>query len=76
MNSGIKFHKSKCQILHLGWSDAAHKYKLGEERLESSPAERDLGVLVDIRLHMSEQCALAARRANRILGRIKHCITG
>ncbi|KAK4814027.1 hypothetical protein QYF61_004657 [Mycteria americana] len=51
------------------------KYKLGEERLESSPAERDLGVLVGSRLNRSQQRALAAERANPILGRIKHGIT-
>jgi len=50
-------------------SDAGHKSKLGEERLESSPAERGLGVL-----NTSQQRALAARRANRILGCIKHSI--
>ncbi|KAK4816555.1 hypothetical protein QYF61_017945 [Mycteria americana] len=50
-------------------------YKLGEERLEISPAERDLGVLVDSRPNVSEQCALAAKRANHILGCIKHSIT-
>ena len=59
----IKFSKSKCQILHLG-----HKYKLREEWLENSPAERDLGLLVDIRLNWSQQSARAAKRANRTLG--------
>jgi len=39
MINGMKFNKSKCQILHLGQSNAGDKYKLGEEWLESSPAE-------------------------------------
>ena len=71
----MKFNKSKCQILHLGWSKTGHKYKLGQEWLESSRAERDLGVLVATKLNMSHQCALAVKRANRILECIKHSIT-
>ncbi|KAK4828139.1 hypothetical protein QYF61_023937 [Mycteria americana] len=75
MINGMKCNKSKCQILHLGRSNARHRYKLGGERLEISPAERDLGVLVDSRFNRSQQCALAAKRANRVLGCIKHSIT-
>ena len=73
--NGMKLNKTKCRILHLGWSNARHKSKLGEEWLESSPAERDLGVPVDSRLYMSQQRVLAARRANCIVGCIKHSIT-
>jgi len=29
--------------LHLGWASPGYAYKLGDERLESSPTERDLG---------------------------------
>ena len=44
--SGTELNKNKCRILHLGRRKAGHKSKPGEGRLEGSPAERDLGVLV------------------------------
>ena len=71
----MKFNKDKSQVLHLGWKNCMHWYGLGADCLESSFAEKDLGVLVDKKLNLSEQRALETKLINSIPGCIRRNVT-
>jgi len=51
-------------------------YRLGDDSLESSFAERNWGILVDPKLTMSHQCTLATKKANGTLCCIKQNAAG
>ena len=67
----MRFNKSKCRVLHLGRNNRMDQYRLRDDLRERSSVDKDLSVLMDNRLTVSQQCALVAKVADGILGCIK-----
>jgi len=63
----VRFIKGKCKVLHLHQSNPRYVYRLGE-LLDSSLAEKDMGILVEKKLNLSQQCVLASWKVDGILG--------
>ena len=67
---GMAFNTAKCKVMHVGRHNPRHQYTMGGSNLETTTAERDIGVIVNSELKPSDQCAKAAKTANAVLGQI------
>ncbi|KAK4824885.1 LOW QUALITY PROTEIN: hypothetical protein QYF61_021125 [Mycteria americana] len=66
----VKFTKGKCEVLSLGRNNLT--LGLRADQLESSSAGENLGVPVDTKLTMSQQCSLMAKKAISVLASIRN----
>lgn len=70
----MRFNKAKCEVLHLYQGDSYYQYKLEDERIEHRPIEKNMGILVNGKMDMSQHCALTDQKANCVLCCIKRSI--
>ena len=49
----MKFNKAKHKVFQLGHGNFKYVYRLGNNWIESCPADKDLGIPVDGKLDMS-----------------------
>ncbi|KAJ7414402.1 hypothetical protein WISP_84381 [Willisornis vidua] len=73
--SGIRLKQlMKLEVLHFGHNNPLKYYKLDTDWLESSQTEKDLGVCIDWKLNMIQQCAQVAKKANGILACLRNSV--
>ena len=67
----LAFHPEKCKVLRLGKEKDGYTYKLGNDVLDTTTCEKDLGVEVDDDLSFTTHISKQVNKANSIMGMIR-----
>ena len=71
----MTFNQDKCKTMHIGRLNQKSDYLMNNTVLAKSTTEKDLGVNFSSDMKLSEQCGIAARKGNQLLGMIKRNIS-
>ena len=71
----MQFNTNKCKVMHVGHRNERAIYNMGNQRLEEVEEEKDLGVLIHRTLSVSNNCAVAVKKANQMAGHIYRTVT-
>ena len=64
------FNADKCKVRHFGNNNAKENYSINNTVLKVVEEEKDLGIIVQNNLKVSEQCSRSVKTANRVRGMI------
>ena len=75
LNWQLPFNVEKCKVYSIGKDKNPQPYYMNEQPLDYAKEERDLGVIADNRLKFHTHSPPAVKKANKVLGLIKHSFT-
>ena len=75
----LKFNSDKCKVLHLGRNNPKYNYFIEKNGvphvLDTTTAEKDLGVIIDPELKFDEHISSIVKKSNKISGLLLRNIT-
>ena len=75
----LQFNNQKCHVLHLGKCNPNYEYEMGGEGkrhvLQTTMAEKDLGVVIDPLLTFEKHIEEVVKKANKLVGMLSRVIT-
>lgn len=66
----MELNVEKCKVMHVGVNNKMERYGINGQDLVETSEEKDLGVIINQNLKVSQQCLTAAKKGNQILGLI------